>query len=193
MSKYFTRDTLNEMLASSKRVYAEREAMKRKYDIDLLDTDALSSLSIFEIVSQYDSAYNICFDRNGEDASSNDTLIEQKTNQVDPNPFTKKINKIRKGYGQDASWAFHVGGDIEHDRYIFVARSKVDLKILRVYDISNAKNRKIVVNELNSKRENWHKKGFQKNDIIAISEKTILEKCKFISPKLIDGCNVFTD
>jgi hypothetical protein len=193
MSKYFTHGTLKELIAARKRVYSEREDMKRKYGIDILDTDALSSLSIFEIVSQYDSSYNICFDRNGEDAKSNGILIEQKTRQVDPNPFTKKTNKPRKSYGQDASWAFHVGGDIEHARYILVARSEVDLRILRVYDISKAKNRKIVVDELNSKRKAWHKKGFQKNDIITISEKTILEKCKFISPKLIDGCKVFTD
>jgi hypothetical protein len=192
MPKYFGDEALEEMQAVLKKIYAEREAIHRKYGVNLLDNDALSSLTIYDIVKQYDSDYNINFARNGEDAKSNDILVEQKTTQVDNNPFTKKGNP-RKSVGGKVSWAFHVGGDLDHARYIFVVRSKLDLSILRIYDISSVDNRKVVLDALEEKRTAWHQRGFQKNDIIAVSEKTILENCNFSKKFTFNNCKVFKD
>jgi hypothetical protein len=189
--KYCEPSALAEMQNALIKIYNEREIIYRKFGINLLDTDALSSLTIYQIIKQYDSDYNINFARNGEDAKSNGILIEQKTTQV--NGTLTKNGKSRKGYGRDANWAFHVGGDLDHQRYVLVARSKIDLSVLRIYDISNANNRKIILDELNNKAVAWHAKGFRKNDIITISEKIILENCTFNTPIIIDNCKIFKD
>ncbi len=146
-SKYFNANDIEAMNAYRAQIYAIREKMFAEFGVDPLDTDALSSLAIHKIVSQYDADFNVNFARNGEDGKSGDVLIEQKAARVDPNPLTK-TNKPRKGYGMDASFAFHVGGEIDHQRYIFVARSSADLSILRIYDISSKANRNIVIRHL---------------------------------------------
>jgi len=191
-SKYFNANDIEAMNAYRAQIYAIREKMFAEFGVDPLDTDALSSLAIHKIVSQYDADFNVNFARNGEDGKSGDVLIEQKAARVDPNPLTK-TNKPRKGYGMDASFAFHVGGEIDHQRYIFVARSSADLSILRIYDISSKANRNIVIADLKVKADAWHAKGFQKHDMITISEKTILQKCKFLTKNQINGCKVFKD
>lgn len=195
MAKYFDKAYLQEMNEARKKIFAEREAIYKKYKIDILDTDALSALSIFEIVTQYDNDYNINFARNGEDAKSKGVLIEQKATRVD-GAFTK-TGKPRKNAGTDAAFQFHAMGDLDYPRYIFVARNKADLSIMRIYDISNEDNRKIVLDHLMNERNAWleRSKGDQakmKRDIIVLPEKVILEKIKF-EQTVIDGCTVFKD
>jgi hypothetical protein len=192
VSKYFEDEALKEMQTALKEIYAEREKIHRKYGVNLLDNDALSSLTIYDIVKQYDPDYNINFARNGEDAKSNGVLVEQKTTQVD-NSLLTKTGKPRKSSGGKVSWAFHVGGDLDHSRYIFVVRSKLDLSILRIYDISSVYNQKVVLDVLEEKRTAWHQRGFQKNDIITVSEKTIIENCSFSKELTINNCKVFKD
>lgn len=186
--KYFNPTQLAEMQEALKKIYKEREDIYRKYQINLLDTDALSSLSMYEIIKQYDNNYNINFARNGEDAKSNGILAEHKTTQVNGN-LTKR-GTLRKS---NASWAFHVGGDLDHQRYIFVARDKTDLSILRIYDITDKYNRQVVLDDLFAKAKLWHEKGFRKNDLITFSEKTILEKCKFNPTIIINNCKIYKD
>jgi hypothetical protein len=196
MAKYFDTDALKEMGIVLKKIYAEREAIYRKYKVDLLDTDALSSLTIYDIVSQYDKDYNINFSRNGEDASSKGVLIEQKATRVDG--ALTKTGKPRKNAGSDASFLFHAMGDIDHPRYIFVARNKDDLAVVRLYDISSKANCKIVSKYLLGERDKWLAKGKKdkaqmKRDIISITEKYIKENLKLPTTLNILGCVVYKD
>jgi hypothetical protein len=196
MAKYFDKKILDEMNEARKNIFAERGAIYKKHKVDILDTDALSALSIFEIVTQYDTDYNINFARNGEDAKSNGVLIEQKATRVEGG-FTK-TGKPRKHAGTDAAFQFHAMGDIDSNRYLFVARNKDDLSIMRIYDISNEHNRKIVLDHLMAERNAWLEKSMgdqtkMKRDIITLTEKVILEKLNFSSKTIINGCCVFTD
>ena len=196
MAKYLDSAALTEMNEARLQIFAIRAEIYRNYQIDVLDTDALSALSIHEIVSQYDSDYNINFSRNGEDAISNGVLIEQKAARV-AGALTK-TGKPRKNADADAGFQFHAMGDIEHDRYIFVARKKDDLSVIRMYDISTKSNCQIIINHLKQERANWLAKG-QKNtaqmkrDIISISEKFIKEKLNLSAPTIISGCAVYKD
>ena len=197
MPKYFNTDTLHEMNAARKVIYEQRELIYKKFNIDILDTDALSSLSIYEIISKYDSNYNINFSRNGEDAKSKDILIEQKASRVESSKITKS-GKLRKNAGVDAQFLFHAMGDIDHDRYIFVARCKRELSVLRIYDISKKNNIKFILDHLLQQRSNWLEnakkdKSKMKRDVISIGEKTIIENIKFESKNIISGALVHVD
>lgn len=197
MAKYFTDAELAKMDEYREQIYAIREKMFAEFGVDPLDTDALSSLAIRKIVTQYDTEFNVNFARNGEDAKSNGVLIEQKACRVNPSHLTP-TGRPRVGYNQDAVFQFHAMGDLDHARYILVARSETDLSILRIYDISNTENRQIVLDHLNAEKAAWLSKG-QKNqedmkrDVITISEKFLLAKLKFVSQNTIDGCKVFKD
>jgi hypothetical protein len=197
MSKYFTATELDKMDQYRAEIYAIREKMFAEFGVDPLDTDALSSLAIRNIVKQYDDDFNVNFARNGEDACSNGVLIEQKACRVNPSAFTS-TGRIRSGYEQDAVFQFHAMGDLDHARYILVARSETDLSILRIYDISDVANRQIVLDHLNAEKAAWLAKGQKrqedmKRDVITISEKFLLAKIKFASKNTISGCKVFKD
>jgi hypothetical protein len=188
-SKYFTQKSLYNLNLIRKKIFIEREKAFKEYGIDLLDTDALSSLSIYEIVKKYDKKFNINFSRNGEDALSNDVLIECKTSKID-NDYTK-TGKLRKNAGIDASFLFHANGDLSHQRYILVARRKENLNIVRLYDVSGAKSCKIIQKHLESERDLWHKKGSnQKRDVICLPEK-LLTMLPLKKKLVINGVNVF--
>jgi hypothetical protein len=196
MAKYFDSASLKEMNDARQEIYKQRELIYQKYKIDLLDTDALSALSIYEIVNQYDPDFNINFARNGEDAKSNGVLIEQKATRVD-GPLTK-TGKPRKNAGVDAAFQFHAMGDIDHARYIFVARNKTDLSVVRIYDIGNPSNVQKVVGHLMAERNAWLAKtqgnqASMKRDIIVLPEQFILKNIKFGKPMTVNGCQVFKD
>jgi len=195
MSKYFNQAQLAKMDEYRKQIYDIRAKMFAEFGVDALDTDALSSLAIYNIVHQYDTEFNVNFARNGEDAKSGEVLIEQKAARVDPNKLTK-TGKMRVGFGCDAEFQFHAMGDLDHPRYILVARSETDLSILRIYDIQSEDNRKIVLDHLMNERDEWLEKtnGDQKKmkrDVISISEKLLLAKLQFIEKTTIDNCQVF--
>lgn len=196
MAKYFVKQDLVEMNLVRKEIFTLREKIYKKFKVDVLDTDALSALSIHEIVSQYDSDYNVNFARNGEDAKSKDVLIENKATRVH-GPLTK-TGKLRKNAGQDAAFQFHAMGDLDHERYIFVARNKDDLSIMRLYDISSEYNRKMILDHLMNEREQWLErskkdKKLMKRDIIILPEKFILEKLNLFTELNIDGCVILKD
>jgi hypothetical protein len=196
MAKYFDSASLKEMNDARQEIYKQRELIYQKYKIDLLDTDALSALSIYEIVNQYDPDFNINFARNGEDAKSNGVLIEQKATRVE-GPLTK-TGKPRKNAGIDAAFQFHAMGDIDHARYIFVARNKSDLSVVRIYDISEASNVQKVVGHLMAERNAWLAKtqgnqASMKRDIIVLPEQFILDNITFGKPMTVNGCQVFKD
>jgi hypothetical protein len=196
MAKYFDKSTLSILKDASKEIVAIRNRIAKETSVDILDTDAISSLFIYEIVSQYDNDYNINFARNGEDAKSNDILIEQKATRVN-GPLTK-TGKPRKGAGLDACFQFHAMGDLDYPRYIFVARDKEDLSIRRIYDISDKENKEKVLNHLLSERDAWLDrckidKRLMKRDIITLPETFILEKLTLTNKLLIDGCVILKD
>jgi len=188
-AKYFEPHQLAELNEARKKIFAERELMYKKYGIDLLDTDSLSSLSIYEIVKQYDSDYNINFSRNGEDATSKGILVEQKATKIEPD-FTK-AGKLRKNAGIDAQFQFHANGDILHSRYVLVARRKENLDIVRIYDVSGKFGCKLIQTHLEAERDKWRSKGMdQKRDVILLPEKLLLSIP--VEKKLvIDGVNIF--
>lgn len=196
MAKYFDKKILPSILEASKEIVKIRNSIAQLHGIDLLDTDAISSLFIYEIVSKYDLDYNINFSRNGEDAKSNGILIEQKATRI-LGPLTK-TGKPRRGYGEDAAFQFHAMGDLDYPRYIFVARNRDDLSIDRMYDIGDKSNRKKVLDCLMQERQAWlarcngdEKK--MKRDIIVLSEKFILENINFNSRNNTNNCTVFKD
>ncbi len=196
MSKYFDKQILDVLIKASKEIVKIRNKVANSADVDILDTDAISSLFIYEIVSQYDPDYNINFSRNGEDAKSNGILIEQKATRVE-GPLTK-TGKPRKGAGEDAAFQFHAMGDLDYPRYIFVARNRKDLSIVRIYDISKSKNRKIVLKHLTRERNSWLErsnadKRLMKRDIITLPEKFILANLDLPTKLEINGCVILKD
>lgn len=171
--KYFKPNELEDLNEARKKIFAERELMYKKYGVDLLDTDSLSSLSIYEIVKQYDPDYNINFARNGEDAISKGILVEQKATKIDGD-YTK-TGKLRKNAGTDANFQFHANGDILHSRYVLVARRKENLEIVRIYDVSSKAGCELIQRHLEGERDKWRSKGMdQKRDVILLPEKLLL-------------------
>lgn len=196
MAKYFDKATLDILSTASKEIVEIRNRVTKQTSVDILDTDAISSLFIYEIVSQYDPDYNINFSRNGEDAKSNNVLIEQKATRVN-GPLTK-TGKPRKGAGVDACFQFHAMGDLDYPRYIFVARDKDDLSIRRIYDISNEQNREKVLNHLLAEREAWLERSSQdkrlmKRDIITLPETFIIDNLTLNNKMSINGCVILKD
>jgi len=197
MSKYLQPIILTEMNEARKEIFAIRAKLFKKYSIDVLDTDALSALSIYEVVSKYDPNYNINFSRNGEDAKSGDVHIEMKAARIS-SPYTKR-GKLRKHAGRDAVFLFHAMGDIQHPRYLFVARDKDDLSIKRIYDIASQENCEKIYQRLLLERNAWLERGKldqskMKHDVITISEAFLADL--FIQnhkPTVIDGTKIYKD
>lgn len=193
MAKYFSSAELSDLDQARKRIFAEREAMYKKYGVDLLDTDSLSSLSIYEVVKQYDKHYEINFSRNGEDARSLDNmgnvvLAENKTAKIDVS-LTKR-GKIRKNVGSNAKFLFHANGDIIHARYVFVARRKDNLDIVRIHDVSSSTGCQAIQTHLAAEQAKWRNKGAnQKRDIIDLPE-TLLLSLPAIKEMTINGVKV---
>jgi len=196
MAKYFDNKTLEILAEAGKQIVEIRNRVAKQTSVDILDTDAISSLSIYEIVSQYDKDYNINFARNGEDAKSQDVLIEQKATRVS-GPLTR-TGRPKKGAGTDAAFQFHAMGDLEYPRYIFVARDKDDLSVKRIYDISESINRQKVLNHLLSERNLWLERGkldpkAMKRDVILLPEIFILNNLTFKNKMVISNCIVYKD
>lgn len=196
MAKYFDKEVLKVLSEAGKKIVDIRNSVTQQTGIDILDTDAISSLAIYEIVSQYDNNYNINFARNGEDAKSLDILIEQKATRV-AGPLTK-TGKPRKHAGSDACFQFHAMGDLDHPRYIFACRNKDTLALMRIYDISSESNKKIILDYLMSERELWLERGktdakLMKRDLILLSEKFIQENCNLTNKLKINECIIYKD
>lgn len=188
MAKYLDPEVLKELDEYRKRIFADREEIYRKHKIDVLDTDTLSSLSVYEIVSQYDTDYNINFARNGEDAMSEGVKIEQKCSRVE--------RRKRLGTYPDALYQFHAMGDLIYPRYILVSRDKATLALVKLYDISLAENVKLVQDYLMGERKAWEDrcaidKKYMKRDVIGIPESVLAEKLTVTEKLTINDCEVF--
>ena len=196
MAKYFDQSIVDQLGAASKEIVAIRNRMLALTNIDILDTDAISSVFIYEVVKQYDSNYNINFARNGEDAKSGTVIIEQKSTRI-KSPLTKS-GKPRKGAGSEAAFQFHAHGELDYPRYIFAARSHESLDIVRIYDIQEESNRQLVLDHLLEERRKWDARCLldeknKKRDIIILPEKYIQERMKFQPVETINNCLVMRD
>jgi hypothetical protein len=189
MAKYLAPETLLQLDECRKQIFALREAAYKLTNIDVLDNDTLSALSIYEIVRQYDPEYNINFARNGEDAKSmiNEliVLIEQKAS---------RISRYKKtGLYKQAAFQFHAMGNLEYDRYIFAARDEATLALVRIYDISKPENCLQVQAHLLAERATWEAKNVklgktQKRDVIVLPE-ALLQRFE-ATTSTIDGVEV---
>jgi hypothetical protein len=189
MAKYLAPETLLQLDEYRKQIFALREAAYKLTNIDVLDNDTLSALSIYEIVRQYDQEYNINFARNGEDAKSmiNEliVLIEQKAS---------RISRYKKtGVYKQAAFQFHAMGNLEYDRYIFAARDEATLALVRIYDISKPENCLQVQAHLLAERATWESKNVklgktQKRDVIVLPE-ALLQRFA-ATTSTIDGVEV---
>ena len=171
MAIYLDLSDLKELDEYRKKIFALREDAYKKFKIDILDNDTLSALSIYQVVSQYDSNYNINFSRNGEDGKSGEVLIEQKASRIE--------RQKRSGQYPNAGFQFHAMGNIEYSRYIFATRDKATLELVRIYDISLDKNTKIIQQHLLGERKKWEDKNkqlgrTQKHDVIILPEDILL-------------------
>lgn len=179
--KYFSQTTIQDLIQTRDRIFAEYNTVWKNYQIDILANDTLSSLSIWEIVRQYDADYNINFHRNGEDAKSKDKLIEQKCANVTPGK--------RGGVGL-AGFTFHAQGKLNYDRYVFAVRRKNNLQLARLWDVSTEDGVKLVQIELDAGKQDWIRRGKPNHDGIQVKEKNLrtLEICEHL---IINGCQVY--
>ena len=189
MAKYLKPETLAQLDEYRRKIFALREEAYQLTNIDVLDNDTLSALSIYEIVRQYDPDYNINFARNGEDAMSviNNliVLIEQKAS---------KISRYKKtGLYKLAAFQFHAMGNLEYDRYIFAARDEATLSLIRIYDISDPVHCLQVQAHLLAERATWEAKNIelgktQKRDVIVLPEALLQQFAA--TTTVIDGVEV---
>lgn len=182
MAKYLDESAIKELIETRDRIFGERQSPYLKHGVDVLDNDVLSSLSIYEIVSKYETDYNVNFARNGEDAMSHGIIIEQKCCNI-------KKAKDKAGF------QFHAMGTLEYPRYILAVRQKENLQILRLYDISTHENVLMVQEHLLNERRIWLDRGRldeskMKRDVILLPEKTLLEKLVITKTVIVNDCEV---
>lgn len=182
MSNYLEIDSIKDLISHRDKIFAEHKQAYEKYSIDILANDTLSALSIWEIVSQYDPDYNTNFHRNGEDAKSGATIIEQKCATVKP---SKKKGTVGK-----SGWQFHAQGGLEYPRYVFAVRRKDNLKIVRLWDITSTTAIATVKQCLLDQKQKWIDKGKPNHDAIVVPEKLLLS-LPITKKKTINGCEVF--
>lgn len=166
MSYYLDKQSIQDIISHRDKIFAEARAVMQKYGIDVLANDTLSALQIWEIVVTYDSDYNINFHRNGEDAKSNGILIENKCSTSKP----KKDGTVSK-----SGWQFHAQGVLDYPRYVFAARRKDNLEIVRIWDVSSDTATTVVKNCLEELKQKWIDKGKPNHDAILVPEKLLME------------------
>lgn len=209
MAQYLDDDGMKEMCDFNDQLLAIREAAFLKRRIDLLDTDSSISLKIFQIVSQYDSTFLPNFARNGEDGKSDGFEdIESKNTKVEGHlvngqfihtGFNSKTGNFVKPKKPDLAilkregkFQFHVMGDIVHDRYIFTVSRKDNMSILRLYDISDPANVKVINDKLQTARDDYLLKygNVKKRDLVYITEKFLIDTFINNQQFVKSGCQI---
>ena len=191
-----------EITAAIEQMLVVRNAIQKKFRIDVLETDTISSTAIQKIVEQYDPTFSVNYARNGYDAKNEKGEAESKSARIDgfdrrgvyvEASFNVKANRYpdcRTDKKYTGSYTFHAEGDIEHKRYIFAARRKDTLKVIRIFDVNSKKNVKVINDILKQNRDAWLAAGKKKRDTINITEKDMLEKFSSQTHEIIDGCEV---
>lgn len=181
MGIYLDKDSILDLISFRNKIFAEHAKAYKKHNIDILSNDILSSLSMWEIINQYDPNYEPNFHRNGEDGKSGEILIERKCSTVKPSKTQDKIGK--------SGWQFHAQETQKCSRYIFAVRRKDNLKIVRIYDISSKSAIEVVRNCLAEARQKWIDKGKPNHDAILVPEKILLD-LKAKETLYINDCTV---
>ena len=186
MANYLEKSKLAELNKFRQKIFELRREAYDLFKIDVLDNDTLSALSIYEVVCQYDADYNINFARNGEDGKSKGVVIENKATRIEKN---------KSGRYPKAAFQFHAMGDLEYPRYIFAARDKATLNLIRIYDISKTDNVKLVQAHLLGERQKWLAQGQldqkkMKRDVIILPEDILINGLVDTSKKTIDNCEI---
>jgi hypothetical protein len=186
MAKYIEKSQIEYLIGVRDRVFPERNQAREATGIDVLDNDTLSSLSVYEIVTQYDADFNINFARNGEDGISNGVITEHKCSNIQPS---------KKGVVGLGAFQFHAMGKLDYPRYILTARRKDNLQLVRMYDFSDPANTKRIVDHLMAQRESWLAAGRidpnkMKRDVITLPE-TLLAQMPTRETRVINNCTVF--
>jgi hypothetical protein len=176
MPIYLPKDTIRDLINHRNRIFQEHQTAFNKYNIDILSNDILSSLSMWEIISQYDQDYEPNFHRNGEDGRSKSVLIERKCSTKLPN---------KKGLISNSGWQFHAQETDKSNRYIFAVRRKDNLEIVRIYDIKTTSALKKIRACLQEGRQKWIDRGKPNHDAIVVPEKLL----KTIKPSKIETIN----
>ena len=181
MGIYLDKNSIADLIKHRDKCFAEHAEAYKKYGIDILSNDILSSLSMYEIISQYDSNYEPNFHRNGEDGRSGSVLIERKCSTV-------KAAKTKNTVGK-SGWQFHAQETVKCSRYIFAVRRKDNLKIVRLYDISSESGIQVIQDCLEDGRQKWIAKGKPNHDAIVVPEKILMD-LPAVKQLIIDDCLV---
>ncbi len=181
MGIYLEKEKILDLIDFRNKIFAEHAKAYEKYNIDILSNDILSSLSMWEIISQYDPDYEPNFHRNGEDGRSKDVLIERKCSTIKPSKRKDSVGK--------SGWQFHAQETQKCSRYIFAVRRKDNLKIVRIYDIASPTAIKAVQDCLAEGRQKWIDKGKPNHDAILVPEKILID-LPAIKTLHINGCAV---
>jgi hypothetical protein len=179
MAKYLDSSSMLDLIESVKKIKQIRNEIYNKYEIDIIENDAISLVSFYEIIKNIDPNYICNFSRNGEDGR---TILNDKEVHIE-----NKCSKILKG---NSSFAFHARGKINHEIYLFNVWNKSTLLPMRCYYVRNPDNVLILNNKLKFLAEKWEKKPVTKNgyDVIRIEESLLK---KMIETKLdVFGCEV---
>lgn len=187
MPNYVESDCINILSELRNEIFSARNSAFKLYGIDLLDNDVLSSISLYQIVKQYDADFNVNFARNGEDGISNEIVSEHKCSNVRP----KKNGDIPY-----SSFQFHAMGKLNYPRYIFFVRNKETLEIVRLYDISRKSNVLSVFECLENQSESWLAEGKldkkkMKRDVIYVKETFLHSLTLTKQNDTINGCEVY--
>ena len=177
---YLDRSHIQDLVSARDKIFGEHHRVWQNHQIDILANDTLSALSIWEVVNQYDSDYNINFHRNGEDAKSQGVLIEQKCATVKPGK--------RGGLGQ-AGFQFHAQGKLNYDRYIFAVRRKDNLELARIWDVASGPAVQLVQDCLARGKQTWIGRGKPNHDAIMVREQD-LRPIDIIEQLQINGCEI---
>jgi len=178
---YLDKEKIQYLIAVREKIVDHAKQAFEQTGIDILANDTLNALSMYQIVSHYDENYDINFHRNGEDAKSGSTIIEQKCATVKP---AKRKNSVGK-----SGWQFHAQGGLLYPRYIFGVRRKDNLKIVRLYDIVSPAAIGTVQDCLLEQKQGWINRGKPNHDAIVVPEKLLLTLPP-IETMEINGCLV---
>lgn len=186
MAKYLNKEQIEYLISVRNRVFPERNRARAQTGIDVLDNDTLSSLSVWEIVVNYDPDFNINFARNGEDGMSQGVITEHKCSNIQPS---------KKGVVGLGAFQFHAMGRLDYPRYILTARRKDNLELVRMYDFSDPENVRQIIDHLTEQRDQWLERGRNdpskmKRDVITLPE-SLLASMKIRETKTINNCQVF--
>jgi hypothetical protein len=177
---YLDHAQITDLIAMAEQVNKIRDNAYSKHGVDILTNDVMSSLSMYEIIKDYDPDYNPNFHRNGEDGRSGSVLIERKC-------ATKLPNK--SGNISGAGWLFHAQETDKSSRYIFAIRNKNNSKIVRIYDIQSDQALAVVKGCLDAGRQEWINRGKPNHDAVTVPEK-ILSDLPLIKEMTIKDCIV---